>query len=242
MKVRCRKNAKAEGGGEKEEVKTGLMGIGCIMRLSILSWNIRGLGSKGKKGVVGDIIRSKQISVLVIQETKMGQFSKRVASSLWGRKNFDFVHKEAVGCSGGILVAWDKKLMDVSEVHIDSCSISIKCFSPAISFAWMFSGVYGHVNNANRKVLWEELDKLQEEWMLPWYLAGDFNVVRFPSERSSEGRSSSYMRRFDDFISCHQLMDPPLEGAEFTWSNMQTRPTFSRLDKVLMSEDWEEQF
>lgn len=50
------------------------------------------------------------------------------------------------------------------------------------------------------------------------------------------------MRRFLDFISFHQLMDPPLEVAEFTWSNMQDGPSFSRLDRVLMSEDWEEQF
>lgn len=77
---------------------------------------------------------------------------------------------------------------------------------------------------------------------LPWCIAGDFNVVRFQSKRSNGSRSSSHMRRFDDFISAHQLMDPPLEGADFTWSNMQDSPSFIRLDRVLMFEDWEEQF
>lgn len=131
------------------------------MRLNILSWNIRGLKSNGKEAV-GDIIRSEKISLTVLQETKMIQFSKIVGTLLWGRENFGYLHKEATSRDGGILMAWDKNFIDVSKVHIDSHSISIKCYSSACSFAWMFSGVYGPVNNEDRKVLWEELDMVQE--------------------------------------------------------------------------------
>lgn len=70
------------------------------------------------------------------------------------------MHKEALGKSGGLLVAWNNDILDVSEVHIDLHSISIKCFSFNCSFTWMFSGVYGPVNHADRMFLWEELSKV----------------------------------------------------------------------------------
>jgi hypothetical protein len=44
---------------------------------------------------------------------------------------------------------------------------------------------------------------------MPWCIRGDFNVTRFPSERSGEG-SMSAMRDFSDFISNQGLMDFPL--------------------------------
>ena len=46
------------------------------------------------------------------------------------------------------------------------------------------------------------------------------------------------MRGFNDWIQFHDLVDLPLRGADFTWSNMQTKPVMSRLDRFLVSTDW----
>jgi hypothetical protein len=45
---------------------------------------------------------------------------------------------------------------------------------------------------------------------------GDFNVTRFPSERSGEACLCSIMTDFSDFISYQDLMDLPLVGCSFT--------------------------
>jgi hypothetical protein len=54
-------------------------------------------------------------------------------------------------------------------------------------------------------------------WSMPWCIAGDFNVTRFPSDRSGEG-SMSAMRDFSDFVFDQGLIDLPLNGGYYTWS------------------------
>jgi exonuclease III len=39
--------------------------------MKIISWNCRGLGSKGKKEEVGKLIRVEKPSILLLHETKM---------------------------------------------------------------------------------------------------------------------------------------------------------------------------
>ena len=50
------------------------------------------------------------------------------------------------------------------------------------------------------------------------------------------------MLDFSDFISEHNLIDFPLEGGTFTWSNSRAVALRSRLDKFLLSSDLEEHF
>jgi hypothetical protein len=75
-----------------------------------------------------------------------------------------------------------------------------------------------------------------------WCIGGDFNVVCFPSERLGDRRMSSAMWEFSDFISDLGLLDLPLLGGNFTWSNNQEFPYMSRLDRFLVSTDWDDQF
>ncbi|KAK4596188.1 hypothetical protein RGQ29_014293 [Quercus rubra] len=77
---------------------------------------------------------------------------------------------------------------------------------------------------------------------MPWCFGGDFNVVRFPSKHSGSSLFTSVMTDFSDFIFEQGLIDLPLEGGTFTWSNSREVASSSRLDKFLLSSDWEEHF
>ena len=79
-------------------------------------------------------------------------------------------------------------------------------------------------------------------WDIPWCLGGDFNVIRFPSERSTGGHLTWAMRDFSTFIDSGNLIDPPLEGARFTWSSHEADPVLSRIDQFLYSVKWEDHF
>lgn len=71
---------------------------------------------------------------------------------------------------------------------------------------------------------------------------GDFNILRFPKDKLGGCRLNSNMRRFSDFIQAHHLIDPPLVGVSYTWSNHQERLSMSRLNKFLFSSQWEDHF
>ena len=57
-----------------------------------------------------------------------------------------------------------------------------------------------------------------------WCVDGDFNVIRRSSKKLGGSSLTSSMRDFDGFIKDCELLDPPLQNAPFTWSNMQESP------------------
>jgi exonuclease III len=50
------------------------------------------------------------------------------------------------------------------------------------------------------------------------------------------------MHEFSDFISECGLMDIPMEGRLFTWSNNRETSASSRIDRFLFSPDWADHF
>ena len=73
-------------------------------------------------------------------------------------------------------------------------------------------------------------------------MGGDFNVVRFPSERLGSNSFTTAMREFSNFISEQGLIDLPLQGGSFTWSNSREVASKARLDRFLFSANWEDKF
>ena len=67
-------------------------------------------------------------------------------------------------------------------------------------------------------------------------------MICFPSERLGTDQFTPAMTDFFEFIFSFGLMDIPLEGGRFTWSNNRENASMSRIDRFLYSEDWEDQF
>ncbi|KAL4203562.1 hypothetical protein AMTRI_Chr01g128610 [Amborella trichopoda] len=50
------------------------------------------------------------------------------------------------------------------------------------------------------------------------------------------------MLAFSNFVATNNLVDLPSQGPRFTWSNHSTNPSLSKLDRFLISLDWESTF
>ena len=109
-------------------------------------------------------------------------------------------------------------------------------------FVWACIGVYGPSDDGQWASLWEELSQVRARWPMAWCIVGDFNIIRYPSERLGCESFSPAMFAFSDFIESNSLVDLPFEGASFTWFRDSGLPSMSRIDRVLVSLDWEEHF
>jgi exonuclease III len=75
-----------------------------------------------------------------------------------------------------------------------------------------------------------------------WIVLGDFNFIRKPSGRNKPGGDINDMLLFNDAISRLVLLELPLKGTKYTWSNMQIDPLLERLDWFFTSNSWTDSF
>jgi endonuclease/exonuclease/phosphatase family metal-dependent hydrolase len=73
-------------------------------------------------------------------------------------------------------------------------------------------------------------------------VGGDFNILRYNSEKNKNFYSSRYSDMFNWIINSYGLREIALNGGKFTWSNNHADPTLQKLDRVLMNDKWEVTF
>jgi hypothetical protein len=71
-----------------------------------------------------------------------------------------------------------------------------------------------------------------------WLIVGDFNLIRRPENRNIAGGDLNLMLKFNEAISELDLLEIPLHGLSFTWSNRQREPLLQRLDWFFISQEW----
>jgi len=73
----------------------------------------------------------------------------------------------------------------------------------------------------------------------PWMIAGDFNLILDAADKNNLNLNRRNMGRFRRFVDEMELKDVPLHGRHFTWSNERQHATLEKLDRVLVTVDWE---
>jgi hypothetical protein len=73
---------------------------------------------------------------------------------------------------------------------------------------------------------------------MDWIIMGDFNFMRSSSDRDKEGGDINGMLLFNEAISNLGIIELPLKGRKFTWSNMQQDHLLERLDWLFTSSSW----
>ena len=127
--------------------------------MKIISWNTRGLGSRKKRRVVKDFLRSEKPDVVMIQETKKAECDRRFMGSVWTVRNKEWAALPTCGASGGILIIWDSKKLRSEEVVLGSSSVSVKFALDGCESLWL-STIYGPNNSVLRKDFWVELSDI----------------------------------------------------------------------------------
>ena len=96
------------------------------MKLKILSWNVRGVNDSSKRKLIKAIMRKQRPDLLCFQETKMQVMSEGVVRSLGSGRFLEWRALDAIGSTGGILVCWDKRSLEILDWEVGQFSISCK--------------------------------------------------------------------------------------------------------------------
>jgi hypothetical protein len=71
-----------------------------------------------------------------------------------------------------------------------------------------------------------------------WLMVGDFNFYRYSDNRNRPGANRSDMDTFNELIDYLCLVELPIKGRAFTWSNMQADPLLEQIDWFFTSAAW----
>ncbi|GAU42970.1 hypothetical protein TSUD_188430 [Trifolium subterraneum] len=172
----------------------------------------------------------------MLQETKRESFAEFLIHNLWGHRDVEWVHKESRGLSGGLLSVWNKDFCSFRHSFTGDGFLGI-CVEWKDTLVY-FVNIYFACSLAGKRKLWRDLiDFKLLNTPGEWCLGGDFNSITKVSKRSGSSNGSSNKERteFAQFIDAMELVDIPVFGKKFTWSNSDNS-AMSRLDRFLLSE------
>nr|XP_016450704.1 PREDICTED: uncharacterized protein LOC107775483 [Nicotiana tabacum] len=137
---------------------------------------------------------------------------------------------------------WDSRAWEGEVSSVGRYSITYKFSDKAQEFVWHLTSIYAANDRVERKEVWWEIGAARGLFTGPWVVCGDFNTVRYPSEKKNCVRYTRSMAEFSDFIEDMGLVDLQLLGGKFTWKKGTNFNIAARLDRFLVSEEWDEGF
>jgi hypothetical protein len=127
-------------------------------------------------------------------------------------------------------MSWNESYLEGEIASIQSFAIPVEFKSKLNNQHWKLTTLYSPSHGESRNEFTHRLYDLQIKAEENWMLIRDFNYYRLPKDRNRDGANNSDMEIFNSTISHLGLVEIPLKGRRFTWSNMQETPLLEQLD------------
>lgn len=189
-----------------------------------------------------DIIRDHSLDFIGLQETKKKSFTSKFFRKVDPFDKFDWNWLPSVGKAGGILCGVRKENLEIVSWSVGNFSIQATIFDVKIKKVWALVVVYGAAHDDKKNDFLEELVSVCSHIQVPYVVGGDFNILREIEEKNKNMHKSPYVDKFNAIINSLSLREIHMGGGKYTWTNNQKHPTLEKLDRVLMSFDWENLF
>ncbi|KAK8593880.1 hypothetical protein V6N12_045953 [Hibiscus sabdariffa] len=144
-----------------------------------------------------------------------------------------------MGIVGGLALWWTK------DVQIKVLEFGKYFINAEISVTgepnWFGTFIYGPPYKEEKKEFWEFMTNLRKGNADRWLVIGDSNVVSSQEEKvGGVPFNPTEARNYFGFVDTMGLIDLPIAGGTFTWSNQRSeeKAILEKLDRVLCSPDW----
>lgn len=208
----------------------------------ILSYNIRGVGSRIKRKRVGFLSQKGEVDVVFIQEMKLCNMELSTVRELCGDNSLEWSYSDANRAWGGILTMWEKILFTLLYRFKGDGYLGL-CVDQRGKLVYLVN-IYASCDPLARSRSWKKLvDFKNRNAQGSWCLRGEFNSISTIKERIGKSNKSyrKEMQCFNGFIKGMDLVDVPTIGVKFTWQNSKSK-AMNMIDRFLLSDslivDW----
>jgi hypothetical protein len=209
-----------------------------LMDWKVLDWNVRGLNDKDKRLAVFNKIKESNCAIICLQETKCESFDRSFIRSFYPKRFDRFAFSPSIGASGGIIVLWNSAIFHGTVLEIHRSAIRVHFSFTTNNQPWQLVTVYGPCSGLEIDTFVQWLHDLDIPMHENWLLLGDFNFIRSVDNRNKPGADMNDIFLFNSIISHLGLIELPLKGRTFTWSNMQDSPLLQQIDWFFTSCQW----
>ena len=205
-------------------------------------WNSRGLADLAKHRFLAELVKEEQINFIALSETGRDSFPDHVLKNLCGGRDFLWHAMAPHGRSGGILLGVDLTIFDIGAIDEGDFYVKFTLRYKLNDFKFVLYSIYGPAQPQNKSAFLSELANTCSKEHLPYLIGGDFNIMRNPEDKSSVDFDPKWPTLFNAVIESLDLREIVMSGRQFTWAGPGDNPTFEKLDRVLVSTEWENQF
>lgn len=122
--------------------------------------------------------------------------------------------------------------------YINEFNISVELTSVHSGAKWILTNIYGSCEHDRKPTFVDWLQNIDMAADWDWLLVGDFNLIRNPDNKNKPGGDINEMLMFNEAISSLNIVEIPLKGNKYTWSDKQENPLLVRLDWFFTSRSW----
>lgn len=199
----------------------------------LLNWNVRGLNDGAKQDAVNELVRDTGATIVCLQETKLQIMDQSAVSRTAGPKFANsFAVLPAAHTRGGILLAVNEDFFDLSDIQLSTHAITATITMRADRIQWQINVVYGPQRDDEKIQFLQELKNIPVPAHDRWLILGDFNLIYQAEDKNNSNLNRRLMNSFKAALDVMRLKEIKLNGRRFTWSNEQTNPTLTRIDRL----------
>lgn len=138
----------------------------------------------------------------------------------------------------GLITGWKSSIFSGQLIFQNSFAITIKFSAKHNNDSWLLTNIYGPCTHEGKRNFLQWFKHYTAAVDDNWVVVGDFNLLRKPDNRNKPGGNVNEMLLFNEAINALGLVELPLYGKKYTWTNKQPSPLLERLDWFFTSSSW----
>lgn len=180
--------------------------------------------------------------IICIQETKREHFDSAYIRKFCPQQFDCFEYLPSIGASGGCLTIWKSIAFHRNLSYMNEYGLSMDFTCTHSGIKWILTNIYAPCTDEGKLLFLEWFQNVDMPADCNWLIVGDFNLMRSQEDRNKLGGNVNEMLLFNEAISAQGLIELPLQGRAYTWSNKQQSPLLERLDWFFTSSTWTTEF